>query len=52
MKKIDEAKKLMAELKEALTESKELNVKLKEQINEYEQLTKSFHKTIPRGMFT
>ena len=44
-KELDEFKRINAENKEKTEE-------IKEQKLEYEQLTKSFTKSIPRGMFT
>jgi len=51
-KLIAEMKKELSEFKEIKEECKENNELLKEQILEYEQLTKSFQKSIPKGMFT
>lgn len=51
-KLISDIKKELDEIKAIKEEYKENNELLKEKILEYEQLTKSFTKSIPRGMFT
>jgi len=50
-KLIAEMKKELSEFKEIKEEYKENNELLKEQILEYEQLTKSFNKKTPRGLY-